>query len=81
MEYDLYTDGQNVVTGNTTQTGSFRALQAVANTTVSAMEWDADYEASGNWTSLTVIPQGTTLYGRFNSITLGSGQAILYKVV
>jgi len=79
MQDDLFSDGQVVNTGNNTHTGQFRALHAVGNTTVSAMTWDDDYSATGNWTSLTVIPAGQTLVGRFSSITL-NGQALLDKI-
>ncbi len=79
MNDDLFSDGQVVATGNNTYTGQFRALHAIANTTVSAMTWAADYDATGNWTSLTLIPPDTTLRGRFTSITM-SGQALLDKV-
>jgi len=79
MNDDLFSDGQVVATGNNTYTGQFRALHAIANTTVSAMTWAADYSATGNWTSLTLIPPDTLLRGRFTSITM-NGQALLDKV-
>lgn len=79
MQDDLFANGQVVNTGNHTHTGQFRALHAVGNTTVSAMTWEAGYDATGNWTSLTVIPAGQTLSGRFTSITL-NGEALLDKV-
>jgi hypothetical protein len=79
MNDDLFSDGQVVATGNNTYTGQFRGLLAVANTTVSAMTWEVDYAATGNWTSLTLIPPGTLLRGRFTSITM-NGQALLDKV-
>ena len=79
MQNDLFSHGQVVATGNNTYTGHFRALHAIANTTVSAMTWEGDYEATGNWTSLTQLPAGQTLVGRFSSITM-NGEALLDKV-
>lgn len=80
MDPDLSdSKGQSVVTGNGTNTGSFFAMQVVANAVVASMTFDSDYGAQGNWTSLSTIPAGTTLFGKFSELTLTSGKAILYS--
>lgn len=71
--------GQSVVTGNGTNTGSFFAMQVVADAVVASMTYEPDYGSKGNWTSLSTIPAGTTLFGKFSQLTLTSGKAVLYS--
>lgn len=73
--------GSVIVTNTSAVSGDFYAMTTVAATVVSAMTWEAGYDANStdDWSDLTSIPAGVTLYGRFTSITLASGEVILHK--
>ena len=77
-ELQLGRNGQKVVTTTAATTGNFFAVQVVADAIISAVTFQHNYEITGSWTSLGTIPAGTVLYGRFSSLTLTSGKAILY---
>lgn len=55
----------------------FCAIQCISDVVVAA-QGNVAGAINSNLTTFTVIPSGTTIYGRFNSITLTSGQAIAY---
>jgi len=58
----------------TAQTGAFWAIQAIADTTFSAL--------GGNYTGTltgTTIPAGITIYGAFDGYTVGTGKVLAYK--
>jgi hypothetical protein len=59
-------------------TNYFSAIQAMADTVVSTQE-DVTGATNPALSTLTKIPAGSTVYGKFASITLTSGEAIAYK--
>jgi len=69
------------VTGTSATAGLFGAMQVVSAAVVSAMTWADDNQHTGDWSDLASIPAGTMLYGEFDSITLTSGEVVLYKRV
>ena len=79
--------GYDIIAGGETAAGIFVAItvlvgdEAIADNTaggtVTAVSVDTDM-----WESLSTqeIPEGTTIYGRWNSITMGSGnECIAYR--
>jgi hypothetical protein len=72
--------GQVVLTGTTAAaTSNYFAMQVIADAVVASMTWIEGYGATGDWSDLTVIPAGAVLCGRFNTLTLTSGEVILHK--
>jgi hypothetical protein len=59
-------------------TNYFSMIQAMADTVVSTQE-DVTGATNPALSTLTKIPAGSTVYGKFASITLTSGEAIAYK--
>lgn len=55
----------------------FIAIQIIADAAVSA-QGDVDGARNPDLTALTTIPAGVTVYGKFDSVTLTSGEAIGY---
>lgn len=74
-------NGQVVVDDTNTYTDKFGGMLVVADAVVATMSWSDYYEedSSGDWSDLTEIKAGTYLPGEFDSITLTSGEVILYK--
>lgn len=66
---------QHVASPNTV----YSSLQVIADATLS--QFSLDGGITGNTFTGVVIPSGTTIYGRFSSITLTSGQILAYKGV
>lgn len=60
-------------------TAEYFAVQVIAAAAISAVTYSNNSNMTGSWTSLTSIPAGTILYGRFTTLTLTSGQVILHK--
>jgi hypothetical protein len=78
VESDNLSLGQNgatVETGTTAVTGSFFAIQCIADTVFSSLtgNYDGDTLAGSTLTS------GTIIFGRFSAFTLTSGKVIAYK--
>lgn len=75
--------GSKAITGTsavTPATGyNFCALQAMVDTVVAA-QGDVTGATNADLTGFTKIPAGTTVYGKFNSITLTSGELIGYYI-
>lgn len=71
------TVGQTVVTGTSPVTGKFSGLIAMTDVVASAVTYEDGYPVTGSWASLTAIPKGVYLPGRFTSITLTSGECVL----
>lgn len=69
--------GQTIVTGTAPTTGHFTGMLVIADAVVAAVTYETSYEITGTWTSLTSIPAGLYLPGRFSSITLTSGEVVL----
>jgi len=70
--------GQVVVVDTSAHVGQFYAMQVIAETVVASMVFEPGYVVIGDWSDLTTIPAGVTLFGRFTSITLTSGEVILH---
>jgi len=67
-------DGVVYVTSATQTNGSFRAIQAVADTVFAAL-------VARDWTGTTAglrLPAGTTIFGDFTSFTLTSGKVVAF---
>lgn len=69
IEESLGRCGGQLLTGNSPVTGTFRAIQAIAETTVTTV-------GSLQVTSLT-IPAGIVLYGEFTSVTAGAANTLI----
>ena len=65
---------------NVLPTHYFSAIQALADTVVAAQE-NVTGADNADLTEFTKIPAGVTVYGKFASINLPSGEAIAYKAV
>lgn len=74
--------GGAVILTNTSaaSTAEYFAVQVIAAAVISAVTYTTSANMTGSWTSLTSIPAGTILYGRFSTLTLTSGQVVLYKL-
>lgn len=75
--------GQAIVDDTSEVTGLFSGMLVVADTVVSAMSWQQDYEglvtANKTWADLGTLSAGLYLPGMFKSITLTSGKVILIR--
>lgn len=72
--------GQVVVTDtDPVAEADYYAMHALTDVVVASMEWNSGYDATGDWSDITTIPKGAVLAGRFRTLTLTSGQAILHK--
>lgn len=73
--------GSKAITGTNAVTPAtgyyFFAIQIIADAIVSA-QGDVTGALNATLSSFTVIPAGTILFGKWNSITLSNGQAIGY---
>ncbi len=73
--------GSKAITGTSAVTPAdgyyFFALQAMAATVVAA-QGDVSGATNATLSSITSIPAGAIIYGKWNSITLTSGQMIGY---
>lgn len=73
--------GGKAITGTSAVTPAdgfyFIAIQVIADAAVSA-QGDVTGATNPDLTALTTIKAGTTVYGKFNSITLTNGEAIGY---
>jgi hypothetical protein len=73
--------GSVIVTNtNAAPTSEYFAVQVVAAAVISSVTFSPNTDVTGSWTSFTSIPAGTILYGRFKTLTLTSGQVVLYKL-
>ena len=77
LESYMGNKGSTEITGTGAVTGNFTAIHIIADAVVAA-QTDASGTTNADLTAYTVIKQGTTLYGRWTSITLTSGEAIGY---
>lgn len=68
-------NGSTYISGTSAVTGTFVAIQALADTVVSTM---TSTDIAGTLTSVP-IPAGVTIYGTITSITLTSGKVIAYN--
>jgi hypothetical protein len=76
---DLRFTGYTYITGTTTVTGSFAAIQAIgtAPAVLAAGTAASDYDGAA-LTGMS-IPSGETIPGRFTAVQLTSGACIAYK--
>lgn len=73
--------GAVVLTGTSpAATSEYFAVQVIAAAVIASVTYTPSANMTGTWTSLTSIPAGTILYGRFSTLTLTSGQVVLYKL-
>jgi hypothetical protein len=68
-------DGGVFVNTGTPEAGTFYAVQVIANNTKLSFEGNLE-----GWVSSTELPSNTTIYGRFDKVTVIAGSAILYKI-
>jgi hypothetical protein len=71
--------GQEIIVDTNNHTGNFTGLLIIADAVVGDVEWETTYNATGNWSSFTLIPAGVYLPGKFSMIQLASGQAIAIR--
>jgi hypothetical protein len=74
--------GGILITDTTAITGTFRAIQALADATFTTLT--SEITKNGTVTPSTgadygTVSAGTTLYGTFTAITLATGKVIVYK--
>jgi phosphate/sulfate permease len=68
--------GNEVLAAGQNASGEFAAIQTLATTTFTTIT-----EPAGDMGQLvgTALLAGTVLYGRFTSVTVGTGLAVVYK--
>jgi len=69
--------GAVYITDTNTYTGSFGAIQALADSVFNILE-------AGNWegaTSMLPLPAGATIFGNFTTFELDSGKIVAYRNV
>lgn len=69
IEESLGRCGGQLITGTTAVTGTFRAVQAIAEATVTTV---GSLEVTG-----LAIPAGIVLYGEFTSVTAGAADTLI----
>lgn len=65
----------------TNGTAGYYAMLVIADAVVSAMTFANTANHDGDWSDFTSIPAGTLLMGNFTSLTLTSGEVLLYRNV
>jgi len=75
---DIGQEGADYVSAGTVNAHSYKAITALDACTVTTVSLDTD-----RWDSLTdvEVPAGTTIYGRWSSVTIGTGDtAMVYRI-
>ena len=80
LDWDHAPLGQVAVASAATFTGKFYGLKVTATMVIDTITWETSYAAkcTGDWSDLTNLPVGY-YPGRFTSITVTSGEGILFK--
>ena len=69
--------GSIFVNNTTPVDGTFYAVQVVAANTKVTLDGNVDEAAA---LGLVALPTGFTIYGRFNTVTVSVGSAILHRI-
>lgn len=67
-------NGGKVLTSGQNSTGDFGAIQCITSTSFTTLDGNID-----NATSIGTVPAGTTIFGRFKTITVSSGIVVAYN--
>ena len=76
--FDSGAAGATLITTTSAVTGSFYAIQIIADTLIASLTGNLTI-SSGSSLTATTFPAGTVLYGGFSSMTLTSGKVVAYQ--